>query len=99
MLAKVVATDADRHEDDARERHEDRCPRRCRADRQIDSELLEAQQHNGADMNIIKILNEPRVEPVKRNKDGVRWIVHRFPIKGGISLRQSWLIDLAKPPP
>lgn len=24
-------------------------------------------------------------EPVKRNKDGMRWIRHRFPIKGGIS--------------
>jgi hypothetical protein len=26
-------------------------------------------------------------EPVQRNKDGKRWIRHRFPIKGGISLR------------
>jgi len=25
------------------------------------------------------------VEPVKRNKDGLRWINHKFPIKGGIS--------------
>lgn len=24
-------------------------------------------------------------EPVKRNKDGMRWIRHRFPIKNGIS--------------
>lgn len=24
-------------------------------------------------------------EPMKRNKDGLRWIKHRFPIKGGIS--------------
>ncbi len=27
----------------------------------------------------------PHYEPVKRNKDGLRWIRHRFPIKGGIS--------------
>lgn len=25
------------------------------------------------------------VEPKQRNKDGMRWIFHRFPIKGGIS--------------
>jgi hypothetical protein len=27
------------------------------------------------------------VEPQQRNKDGMRWISHRFEIKGGISLR------------
>ena len=37
------------------------------------------------------------VEPVKRNKDGLRWIVHRFPIKAGISLREAMLIDAARP--
>lgn len=35
------------------------------------------------------------VEPVKRNKDGVQWIVHRFPIKGGISIREAMLYDMA----
>ena len=39
------------------------------------------------------------VEPVKRNKDGMRWIVHRFPIKGGISLRQAMLLDMSRPHP
>ena len=28
------------------------------------------------------------VEPVQRNKDGLQWIVHRFPIKGGISIME-----------
>lgn len=27
-------------------------------------------------------------EPLPRNKDGMRWITHRFPIKGGISLHE-----------
>lgn len=29
------------------------------------------------------------VEPVKRNKDGFQWIIHRFPIKNGISIMQA----------
>jgi hypothetical protein len=35
------------------------------------------------------------VEPHKRNKDGVQWIVHRFPIKGGITLRDAMIYDMA----
>jgi hypothetical protein len=34
-----------------------------------------------------QFMREKCIEPVKRNKDGMRWIVHRFPIKGGISWR------------
>jgi hypothetical protein len=45
------------------------------------------------------IMREKTVEPCKRNKDGLRWIVHRFPIKHGISLREAWIIDLMKPNP
>ena len=33
------------------------------------------------------------VEPVQRNKDGLQWIVHRFPIKGGISIRDVLWIE------
>lgn len=36
-------------------------------------------------MNLMAALRAKTIEPVKRNKDGVRWIRHRFPIKGGIS--------------
>lgn len=43
------------------------------------------------------MLNEKCVEPIKRNKDGVRWIVHRYPIKGGISLREAWIRDMCQP--
>lgn len=39
------------------------------------------------------------VEPAKRNKDGVQWIVHRFPIKGGISLREAMIRDMSQPNP
>lgn len=39
------------------------------------------------------------VEPQKRNKDGVKWIVHRFPIKGGISLRDALVSDMFRPSP
>lgn len=30
-------------------------------------------------------LTSKRFEPAKRNKDGWRYVEHRFPIKGGIS--------------
>ena len=39
------------------------------------------------------------VEPVKRNKDGIRWIVHRFPIKGGITIRDMMLKEAMRPNP
>lgn len=35
-------------------------------------------------------LHSKCIEPVKRNKDGVRWIQHRFPIKGGITWYEAW---------
>ena len=38
---------------------------------------------------LVKVMNNPDrcYEPVQRNKDGMRWIRHRFPIKGGITWR------------
>jgi hypothetical protein len=45
-------------------------------------------------INVHEVFRSKCVEPVKRNKDGLRWIVHRFPIKGGISLRDAMMIDL-----
>ena len=43
---------------------------------------------------------EPVVEPVKRNKgNGLQWIIHRFPIRGGISRREAMLRDMARPTP
>jgi hypothetical protein len=52
-------------------------------------------------MNLNEVLRIECVEPVKRRKGErtPKWIVHRFPIKGGISLRDSWLRDLARPNP
>jgi hypothetical protein len=41
------------------------------------------------------------VEPVKRKyaSNGVQWVVHRFPIKDGISLRDAWIRELYRPSP
>lgn len=42
-----------------------------------------------------------RFEPVKRNKDGLQYIGHRFPIKGGISqaeVLQRGLIEMMSRP-
>ena len=36
------------------------------------------------------------VEPRQRNKDGMQWIVHRFSIKGGISIRDVLWIETAE---
>lgn len=44
-------------------------------------------------------LHSKCVEPVKRNKDGTRWISHRFPIKGGISMRDTMVLDFSEPNP
>lgn len=40
-------------------------------------------------------------EPVQRKKGNTypEWISHRFEIKGGISLLQTWHTDLRKPNP
>lgn len=50
-------------------------------------------------ISLNQIFHTRCVEPVKRNKDGMRWIMHRFPIKNGISLREAWLKDLTEPMP
>ena len=34
------------------------------------------------------------VEPQKRNKDGLRWIVHRYAIRGGISQMEALRRDM-----
>lgn len=34
------------------------------------------------------------IEPKQRNKDGLKWVVHRFPIKGGISIRDVLWIEM-----
>ena len=36
------------------------------------------------------------VEPIQRNKDGLQWIVHRFPIKGGISIIEVLTMEEAR---
>jgi hypothetical protein len=46
---------------------------------------------------LAELWTEPVVEAEKRNKDGVRWIIHRFPIKGGISRREAMLRDCCRP--
>ena len=35
-------------------------------------------------------------EPVQRNKNGVRWIRHRFPGKGGISALDIMLLNMSQ---
>lgn len=40
------------------------------------------------------VMNAKCIEPHRRNKDGMRWIAHRFPIKGGISWRDVMLRGL-----
>lgn len=42
-------------------------------------------------------LPEPCYEPERRNKDGVRWIRHRFAIRGGITLREVMIADMYRP--
>ena len=34
------------------------------------------------------------VEPIKRYKDGLKWVIHRFPIKNGISIRDAMIYDM-----
>jgi len=44
--------------------------------------------------------NQPCVEPQKRRVGGVyRWAMRRFPIKGGITIRESMIRDMAAPNP
>lgn len=43
--------------------------------------------------------NAKLVEPENRNKDGLRWIMHRFPIKGGISMREMMFEDAMRTNP
>jgi len=35
-------------------------------------------------------------EPVQRNKDGMRWIRHRFPVTGGISALDIMLLNMSQ---
>jgi hypothetical protein len=45
-----------------------------------------------------RIFNEKRVEPIKRKHgSGEQWMVHRFPIKGGISLCDAMIADMCEP--
>jgi hypothetical protein len=50
-------------------------------------------------MSVYPTYHEKVFEPVKRNKDGLQWIMHRFPIKGGISQRDIMLIEARRPNP
>ena len=49
-------------------------------------------------MNVYQQLNHSMHaktwEPRRRNKDGLQWINHRFPIKGGISFHEVLLEDM-----
>lgn len=48
----------------------------------------------------IRGLGRDRVyESEKRNKDGMRWIRHRFPIKGGITSNEVDRREMAGPNP
>ena len=50
----------------------------------------------------IEVLTAKRFEPVKRNKDGWKFVSHRFPIKGGISqldVMNHYLIESFYSPP
>lgn len=43
-------------------------------------------------LNIAAMLNKRCVEPQKRMCAGrYGWVIHRFPIKGGLPLRSIWL--------
>ena len=39
-------------------------------------------------MKFHEIFSAKCYEPIKRNKDGLRYVGHRFPIRNGISLRE-----------
>ena len=47
-------------------------------------------------VSMLATINAKNVEPEPRNKDGVRWIAHRFPIKGGISTREAMARDFTR---
>lgn len=47
-----------------------------------------------------RIFGVPCIEPVKRKHgNGEQWMVHRFPIKGGITWHDAMLIEAATPNP
>ena len=52
-------------------------------------------------ISINNVLHAKCVEPIKRRKGDTspQWIIHRFTIKGGISIRDAWLRDLCRPNP
>jgi len=41
------------------------------------------------------LFTQKRYEPILRNKDGWDYHGHRFPIKGGISLKDVWAKKMA----
>lgn len=45
------------------------------------------------------MLNKKCYEPTPRNHDGIRYHGHRFPIKGGITLRDVMIREMCKPNP
>lgn len=49
-----------------------------------------------SDFYSMKWLRAKVYEPQQRNKDGMRWIAHRFPIKGGISMRDVMLREACR---
>ena len=50
-------------------------------------------------LKIAESMHEKRFEPRPRNKDGVHYVGHRFPIKGGISLRDVMVRQFCAPNP
>ena len=47
----------------------------------------------GANAGLIDLFTTKTVERVKRNNDGFKRIIHRFPIKGGISPLEAMRLD------
>jgi hypothetical protein len=47
-------------------------------------------------ISINEIMRQPIYEPKKRWCGGTYgWVAHRFPVKGGISMRDVWMHDTA----
>lgn len=62
--------------------------------------MTDQRSFSEAIVDAIRSLSRDRVyEPEKRNKDGMRWIRHRFPIKGGITSKEVAMRDMAEPNP
>lgn len=62
--------------------------------------MTDQRSFSEAIVDAIRGLSRDRVyEPEKRNKDGMRWIRHRFPIKGGITSNEVDRREMAGPNP